>query len=180
MVVCKRISIGLYLPCAIKASPTYRRLQGDYILTYNRPLFGYPVLKKQSVTLTQNCRNTVSLIRKTRTLNLSYDVQIDLFQKTIKPILLYGCEIWGFGNNAIVERVYLKFLKIIFRLKRSTPSFMIYGELRLTPITVDVQARIGSYWSKLLENDRFKLTSAMYIEFFECIKMEFTNQSTCI
>ena len=47
---------------------------------------------------------------------------------------------------------------------------MIYGELRLTPITVDVQARIVSYWSKLLENDRFKLTSAMYIEFFRMHK----------
>ena len=66
-----------------------------------------------------------SLIRKTRTLNLSYDVQIDLFEKTIKPILLYGCEIWGFGNNPTIERVHLKFLKIIFRLKRLTPSFMI-------------------------------------------------------
>ena len=118
-----------------------------------------------------------SLIRKTRRLNLSYDVQIDLFEKTIKPILLYSCEIWGFGNNATIERVHLKFLKIIFRLKRSTPSFMIYGELGLTPITVDIQARIVSYWSKLLENDRFKLTSAMCIEIFECIEMEFTNQS---
>ena len=60
----------------------------------------------------------------------------------------------------------MKFLKIIFRLKRSTPSFIIYGELGLTPITVDIQARIVSYWSKLLENDRFKLTSTMYIEIF--------------
>ena len=43
---------------------------------------------------------------------------------------------------------------------------MIYGELGLTPITVDIQARKVSYWSKLLENDRFKLTSAMYTDIF--------------
>ena len=55
---------------------------------------------------------------------------------------------------------------MIFRLKRSTPSFMIYGELGLTPKTVAIQARIVSYWSNLLENDCFKLTSAMYIEIF--------------
>ena len=87
-------------------------------------------------------------------------------RKPSKPIFLYSCEICGFGNNATIERVHLKFLKIIFRLKRSTPSFMIYGELGLTPITVDIQARIVSYWSKLLKNDRFKLTSAMCIEIF--------------
>ena len=43
---------------------------------------------------------------------------------------------------------------------------MIYGELGVTQITVDIQARIVSYWSKLLENDRFKLTSAIYVEIF--------------
>ena len=75
-----------------------------------------------------------SIIRKTRTLNLSYDVKIDLFEKTIKPILLYGCKIWGLEKNAIIERVHLKLLWIIFRLKRSTPSFMTYGELWLTSI----------------------------------------------
>ena len=65
-----------------------------------------------------------------------------------------------------MERVHLNFLKIIFCLKRSTPSFMIDGKLGITPIIVDIQARIVSYWSKLLENDHFKLTPAMYIGFF--------------
>ena len=47
---------------------------------------------------------------------------------------------------------------------------MIYGELGLTPITVDIQARIVSYWSKRLENDRFKLPSAVYTEMFRMHK----------
>ena len=101
-----------------------------------------------------------------RSLNLSYDVQFDLFDKTIKPILLYGCEIWGFGNTDIIERIHLKFLKLIFKLKRSTPSFMLYGELGLTPITTDIQARMVAYWSKLLENKNFKITSTLYTEIY--------------
>ena len=103
-----------------------------------------------------------SLLRKIRNLSLPFDVQIDLFNKTIKPVLLYGCEVWGYGNCDIIERVHLKFLKIIFNLKRSTPSFMIYGELGITPITVDIKARLASYWSKLVENQSNKLTSVMY------------------
>jgi hypothetical protein len=47
----------------------------------------------------------------------------------VKPILLYGGEIWGFGNIDIIERVHLKFCKLILNLKKSTPNFMIYGEL---------------------------------------------------
>ena len=36
-----------------------------------------------------------SLLQKIRSLSLPLDIQIDLFNKTIKPILLYGCEAWG-------------------------------------------------------------------------------------
>ena len=39
-----------------------------------------------------------SLLRKIRVLNLPIEMQIDLFNKLIKPILLYGCEIWAIGN----------------------------------------------------------------------------------
>ena len=35
---------------------------------------------------------------------------------------------------------------------------MLYGELGLTPITGDIQARIVSYWSRLLENERAMYT----------------------
>jgi hypothetical protein len=30
---------------------------------------------------------------------LSVKIQLDLFDKMVKPILLYGCEVWGFSNN---------------------------------------------------------------------------------
>ena len=39
-----------------------------------------------------------SVITKCRKHNLSIDCQLDLFDKIVKPILLYGCEVWGFSN----------------------------------------------------------------------------------
>ena len=36
-----------------------------------------------------------SLLKKIRALSLPLDIQIELFDKTIKPILLYGTEVWG-------------------------------------------------------------------------------------
>ena len=104
-----------------------------------------------------------SLLKKIRSLSLPYDIQIDLFDKLVKPILLYGCEIRGSGNIDILERIQLKFYKFIFNLKTSTPSYMIYGELGITPLYIDVQTRMVSFWSNLIENhENCKLSSCIY------------------
>jgi hypothetical protein len=50
---------------------------------------------------------------------LSVKIQLDLFDKMVKPILLYGCEVWGFSNNDIIEKVHLKFCKLLLHLKSS-------------------------------------------------------------
>ncbi|MEW8546895.1 MAG: reverse transcriptase family protein [Candidatus Thiodiazotropha sp.] len=103
-----------------------------------------------------------SLLRKIRILNLPIEMQIDLFNKLIKPILLYACEIWGFGNLDIIERVQLKFYKFILNLKKSTPSYMIYGELGVYPLKIDIQTRIISFWEKLLDFNSSKLSTMVY------------------
>jgi hypothetical protein len=74
---------------------------------------------------------------------------LDLFDKMVKPTLLYGCEIWGLGNIEIIERVHIKFCKLLLQLKNLTPTYMIYGELGSYPIVLDVKIRILSFWSKL-------------------------------
>jgi hypothetical protein len=34
---------------------------------------------------------------------LSVKIQLDLFNKMVKSILLYRCEVWGFSNNDIIK-----------------------------------------------------------------------------
>jgi hypothetical protein len=91
-----------------------------------------------------------SLLRKINQLSLHFDIQIDLFEKTIKPVLLYGSEIWGFGNFDILERVQLKFYKYIFGLKKSTPSYMIFGESGVMPLSINIKHRVINFWIKLI------------------------------
>ena len=74
-------------------------------------------------------RALYEVLKLDRLHNLSIKCQLDLFDKMVKPVLLYGCEIWGMGNNDILERVQLKFCKLLLNLKTSTPFYMIYGEL---------------------------------------------------
>ena len=55
-------------------------------------------VKSLKHTAEQATRAMYGLFSKIRHLPLPADVIVDLYEKTIKPILLYGCEIWGFGK----------------------------------------------------------------------------------
>ena len=69
------------------------------------------------------------VLKMERMYNLSIKCLLDQLDKMIKPILLNGCEVWGFSNNDILEKVQLKLCKILLNIKTSTPSYMVYGEL---------------------------------------------------
>ena len=78
----------------------------------------------------------------------------------VKPMILYGCEIWGFGNNEIIERLHLKFCKL--HLKTSTPDYMVYGELGRYPISIDIKVRMIKFWCKLIMGKQSKLSHICY------------------
>jgi hypothetical protein len=80
----------------------------------------------------------------------------------VKPILLYGCEIWGFSNIELLERIQLKFCKLLLNLKKSTPNFMVYGELGVYPLSVSVKVRMVNFWSKLVNGKESKLSNSLY------------------
>jgi hypothetical protein len=56
--------------------------------------------------------------------------------KIVKPILVYGCEVWGMGNNDIVERVLQN--SITWKKKKSTHGLMVYGEHGRFPLEIYV------------------------------------------
>ena len=128
------------------------------------------------------------VLKRGRFHNLSIQCQLDLFDKIVQPILLYGCEIWGFTNTAMIERVHLKFCKLLLHLKQSTPDFMIYGELGRYPMEIQIKTRMISYWSKLISGKETKIAHLFYklgynvnqelggkIEWFENIKNILNN-----
>ena len=49
-----------------------------------------------------------SLIQKGRRLNLPTDVMLKLFDMCVEPILLYGCEVWGYENVDVLKKVHQK------------------------------------------------------------------------
>ena len=57
-----------------------------------------------------------SLITKARKLHLPIDVQLELFDAVVTPVVLYGSEIWCYERYTILEFFYLPFCKIILCL----------------------------------------------------------------
>ena len=62
----------------------------------------------------------------------------ELIDCLIKPILCYGCEIYGAENYAIIETFHLKFMKHILDVKSSTNSVMVYAETGRYPLAIYV------------------------------------------
>lgn len=118
--------------------------------------------KAKSHIALQATRASYSLLRKVLNLRLPLDLQIDVFNKTIKPILLYGSEMWGFGSFGALERVQLRYLKYILKLKRTTSNCMVYGETGCFPISIDIQTRLISFWSQMCIPQRNKLSNQLY------------------
>ena len=69
------------------------------------------------------------LYKRIRNLNLPIGLQLQLFEHTILPIVIYGCEIWAFENTDIMEKLQNEFLRYITNLKKSTPLYMLHAEL---------------------------------------------------
>jgi hypothetical protein len=46
------------------------------------------------------------VLKMGRMYKLSIKCLLDIFDKMIKPILLYGCKVWGFSNNDILEKIH--------------------------------------------------------------------------
>ncbi len=58
-------------------------------------------------------------------IHLKIDIQIELFDKLVFPVLLHGCELWGFGDLKPIDIFYRKFLKRQLVVTDNTSDVMV-------------------------------------------------------
>ena len=80
----------------------------------------------------------------------------------VKPIMLYGSEIWGYNSVDVLEWVQLRFFKILLKVHKSTPNVMVYGELGSYPLHLSIQVRMLSFWHKIVTSVPNKMSTLMY------------------
>lgn len=102
-----------------------------------------------------------SLIAKSRKFSLPIDLQLELFDSLVRPILTYGCEIWGF-ENILGEKLHLKYCKMILKCKSCTTSCMVLGELGRSPIKNHVNLRMVNFWSYIINKNGSSYVKTLY------------------
>ena len=83
---------------------------------------------------------------------------------------MYGCEVCGFSKNEIIERVHLRFCKLLLNFKTSTPSCMVYGELCRYPLDIDI-----TVWAKLISGKQTKLSAIIYKCMYNMLRVRDRN-----
>ena len=109
-----------------------------------------PTLKYQKTKAT---RALYALRAKININNLPIKVAFKLFDSIIKPILLYGSEVWEpFLNQDAtkwdqneVEKTYIQFLKQVLGVNRSTSTVMVRGEINRHSLQEEILRRNINY-----------------------------------
>ena len=99
---------------------------------------------------------------------------LKLFDSLIRPILLYGCEIWGPyiaqpGN--IICKFVNKFYRILLGVPNSASTVGIHMELGRYPIAASVYSTMLKYWSRLISLPRSRLVSQSYWSSYDTFNM---------
>ena len=110
----------------------------------------------------QATRALFSLISKARRLRLPIDIQLELFDSTVLPIMLYGCEVWGYTKTNLLETLHLRFLKMILGVHGKTCNSMVYGELGRFPVEIYIKKRAIGFWARLVKNKESKISRLFY------------------
>ena len=83
--------------------------------------------------LTQGKNAYYALLSKVYKLRLPVDISLEMFNYLVLPVLLYGCEVWGYSNIEHLEILYRKFIKTLLKVNMNTPNVMVYGGNRNIP-----------------------------------------------
>lgn len=125
-------------------------------------------------TLAEQARKAIFALKNhTRQFyDLKPDLMCMLFDKMIVPILSYGSEIWGLDSADQVERVHVQYCKNILKLRQSTASYFVYGELGRRPLYCKRYLRVIKYWLKIVTQDGKPLVKKTYKMLYNAIEAD--------
>jgi hypothetical protein len=107
---------------------------------------------------------------------LSVSTQIKLFDTMIKPVILYGAEVWGAYLNkdisnvnawlqnvkSLMEKLHSKVCKNILQVHRNTNNYAVRCELGRSPLIIDVVCRVLKYFVNVCERSEKSLVKVAF------------------
>ncbi len=108
--------------------------------------------------------------------SLRPNICFELFDKIVRPVLMYCSEVWGFHKGPNIEQLYVQYCKCILRVKRSTPNDIVLGEARRVDMFTLRCVGIVKYWLKILNMRPDRYVHKMYC----LLKDDCENGKTCL
>ena len=93
---------------------------------------------------------------------LPVDIQLELFDYLVLPILVYGCEIWGYEIISMLDKLHLKFLNCKLCVKLSTQTCMVLGKTGRFPLSIVIKTRMIYFWCKLITSHVSRFFTTLY------------------
>ena len=94
-----------------------------------------------------------------------------LFDALIKPILLYGCEVWGVDvskkERDPIEAVHVKFCKLVLGVGKNASNNACRAELGRYPLYIDAKCRAFNFLTKLNEPRSGFLSHDLFLDCLE-------------
>ena len=131
--------------------------------------------KAQQLQFSPANRAMFSLLRKCRQLNLPLDIQLELFKQCVHPILLCGCEIWACEKMDIISKLQLRFFKLILRVKVTTTTCMVLGEMGRYPIEIEAKCWMLGFWYGLCNTSHSESPKISNLMFQLCSKLHYAS-----
>ena len=128
-----------------------------------------PTLENLSIKAT---RTIYALNSKIKISRFPIRLALKLFNTLIKPILLYGSEVWGpytdfdYTNwdSSKIEMIHTQFLKRALGCNVNTSNIMTRGEVGVRPLLMDVNLKVMTYIKNIQERRQAITYSALEFE----------------
>jgi hypothetical protein len=106
-------------------------------------------------------------------------IGLQLFDSFVLPVLEYASEIWSSGGpKKELERVQLRFIKMILGVKSSTATGAVYAETGRTPISIRHKLKTVKYWMRLTRLNNAMIVKQVYHMLRELTEVGFSTWVT--
>ena len=113
----------------------------------------------------------INCIRRLFTNNesINFRTAVKIFDIKIKPLLLYGSEIWGTKVYEKIENAQIKYFKSFLGIGKTTENCFILREVGRYPMWVDTKYRAIKYWCKLLRLSEDRYPKKCYLQQYNLV-----------
>lgn len=114
----------------------------------------------------------------------TWEGKMKIYRTMITSILLYTVETWAFQCSDLLEKIQVRFFKLLFAWPKNTPNYLVRYELGINKIEFEIFKKSYKWWIHILELEENRWIKICYKKQFELdknilsTKMKF-NWVTC-